>query len=99
MCVCVCGTSSSLGVGLGGPRTDLTLLLVLLIFKNLGSTHHQMNQKLLSEFGLKTKSCQHIMNALRILNICQEIAVWHLFAFMACTEEMKNVYNPMGLLF
>ena len=97
--MCVCDTELFTGVGQAGPRMDLTLLLVLLIFKNLGSTHHQMNQKLLSEFGLKTKSCQHIMNALRILNICQEIAVWHLFAFMACTVEMKNVYNPMGLLF
>ena len=47
--------SSSLEAGQGGPRMDLTLFLILLIFKNLGSTHHQMNQKLLSEFGLKIK--------------------------------------------
>lgn len=51
----MCDTELFTGVGQGGPRMDLTLLLVLLIFKNLGSTHHQMNQKLLSEFGLKTK--------------------------------------------
>lgn len=29
-------------------------------------------------------------------SICQEMAIWALFVFMACSGETKNTYNPMG---
>ena len=61
----MCDTELSAGGWIGWPKDGsyYSLLLILPTFKKFGSTHAQMNQKPLPEFGFKTKQCWYIMNA------------------------------------